>query len=45
MRNTKILVTIMADSEATVDYSAIKGILAPTVKAGFSWPVASEEDF
>jgi len=45
MRNTKILVTIMAESEATVDYSAISGILAPTVKAGYSWPVASKEDF
>lgn len=45
MRNRKILVTIMADNEATVNYSATKGILAPTVKAGYSWPVASEEDF
>jgi len=45
MRNKKILVTIMADSEATVDYSPISDILAPTVKAVYSWPVASEEDF
>jgi len=35
----------MADSEATVNYFATKGILVPTVKAGYSLPLASEEDF
>jgi hypothetical protein len=35
----------MAGSEATVDYCAISGILAPNVQAGYSWPMASEEEF